>query len=117
MTVRMTPTEPDGAEPDGVQSDGAEPDGAEPDGAAASMADTPTEAPEDSDSGASGDSRRVLRESRRQRRRTAWLCAAVVALCLALTIAVVSLARYRPLPGPGSVDWVAMSASPGHYNP
>jgi len=44
------------------------------------------------------DSRIALREARRQRRRTAWLCAAVVAVCLGLTIVVVSLARTRPAP-------------------
>lgn len=44
------------------------------------------------------DSRIALREARRVRRRTAWLCAAVVALALALTIVVVSLARTRPIP-------------------
>ena len=44
------------------------------------------------------DSRVALREARRVRRRTAWLCAAVVALALALTIVVVSLARTRPIP-------------------
>jgi hypothetical protein len=44
------------------------------------------------------DSRVTLREARRARRRTAWLCAAVVALALALTIVVVSLARSRPVP-------------------
>ena len=49
-----------------------------------------------------GDSRVALREARRQRRRTAWLCAAVVAVCLGLTIVVVSLARTRPAP-PGIV--------------
>ena len=44
------------------------------------------------------ESRVALREARRARRRTAWLCAAVVALALALTIVVVSLARIRPIP-------------------
>jgi len=47
---------------------------------------------------AAPDSRVTLREARRARRRTAWLCAAVVALALALTIVVVSLARSRPVP-------------------
>ena len=47
---------------------------------------------------ASSDSRIALREARRQRRRIAWLCAAVVAVCLGLTIVVVSLARTRPAP-------------------
>ena len=41
------------------------------------------------------DSRRALREARAHRRRVAWMCAAVVALCLALTIVAVTLARYR----------------------
>ena len=44
------------------------------------------------------DSRVALREARRVRRRTAWLCVAVVAVALALTIVVVSLARIRPIP-------------------
>lgn len=53
----------------------------------------------------STDSRIALREARRARRRTTWLCAAVVALALALTIVVVSLARDRPVPSsaPGTV--------------
>jgi hypothetical protein len=60
-----------------------------------------------------GDGRRAVREARRQRRRTTWLCAAVVALCLALTIVVVLLARDRPLGTPGVVgaDAVSVSAS------
>lgn len=53
----------------------------------------------DTANGAAGsDSRIALREARRRRRRTAWLCAAVVVVCLGLTIAVVSLARTRPAP-------------------
>jgi len=63
----------------------------------------PAADPGDSDPAASGDGRRALREARKQRRRTAWVCAVVVALCLALTIVVVSLARYRPATPPGSV--------------
>jgi hypothetical protein len=51
---------------------------------------------------AGSDSRIALREVRRQRRRTAWLCAVVVAVCLGLTIAVVGLARTRPAP-PGII--------------
>ena len=57
---------------------------------------------------ATADSRRAIREARRQRRRTAWLCAAFVALCLALTIVVVSLARDRPVAPPASVASVAV---------
>jgi len=56
----------------------------------------------------SADSRVALREARRQRRRVAWLCAAIVAICLALTIAVVSMARNRPAPTSGSVAWSAL---------
>ncbi|MGP0110845.1 MAG: hypothetical protein ACLPR9_18660 [Acidimicrobiales bacterium] len=41
------------------------------------------------------DGRRALREVRRQRRRLSVLCAVVVAVCLALTILVVDLARNR----------------------
>ena len=49
------------------------------------------------------ESRQELREARRLRRRTAWLCAAIVALCLALTIVAVSLARYRPVGPPAAL--------------
>jgi hypothetical protein len=57
---------------------------------------------DDAGNGAAGsDSRIALREVRRQRRRTTWLCAAVVAACLGLTIVVLSLARTRPAP-PGT---------------
>ncbi len=56
------------------------------------------------------DSRIALREARRARRRTAWLCAAVVALALALTIVVVSLARNRPTPSSSAVLAAARSA-------
>ena len=50
------------------------------------------------------DGRRTLREARRRRRRTAWLCVAVVAVCFGLAVLVVSLARDRPLPGPAVVS-------------
>ena len=58
------------------------------------------------------DSRIALREARRQRRRTAWLCAAVVALCLALTIVVVSLARTRPAPSSGTLSAPSAVSTP-----
>ena len=65
-----------------------------------------------------GDSRIAHREARRQRRRTAWWCAAFVAVCLGLTIVVVSLARTRPAP-PGIVDSyaVAISSTPASASP
>ncbi len=71
MTVRLTPTE--------------------------SETSPPQNAPAPPEPSADGGSRLALREARRQRRRTAWLCAAIVALCLGLTIVTVMLARYRPL--------------------
>jgi hypothetical protein len=59
------------------------------------------------------ESRIALREVRRQRRRTAWLCAAVVAGCLALTIIVVSLAQARPAPRGASASFApARSSTP-----
>jgi len=60
--------------------------------------------------GHAGDGRRALREARRQRRRTAWVCAAVVGLCLALTIVVVSLARERPV-SPSGIGAAAVTVS------
>ena len=66
------------------------------------------------------DSRVALREARRVRRRTAWLCAAVVALALALTITVVSLARTRPIPqssGPLDSSTTALVLVPSIPNP
>jgi len=60
---------------------------------------------------ATGEGRRALREARRQRRRTTWLCAAVVAVCLALTIVVVILARDRPAATPGVLGATAASPS------
>jgi hypothetical protein len=56
------------------------------------------------------DSRRELRESRRLRRRTLWLCAAALTLCLGLTVLTVDLARSRPVPAPGTVS--ALPAAP-----
>ncbi|MGD0880682.1 MAG: hypothetical protein ABSB09_03800 [Acidimicrobiales bacterium] len=58
------------------------------------------------------DGRRALREARRRRRRTTWICAAFVAVCLALTIVVVTLARYRPAPPLPSVGAIASSVHP-----
>ena len=74
MTVRLTPTESETPPPQNAP-----------------------DPPEPSEPSADRGSRPALREARRQRRRTAWLCAAVVALCLGLTIVTVTLARYRPL--------------------
>jgi len=71
MTVRLTPTE--------------------------SETSPPQDAPDPAESSVDRGSRLALRDARRHRRRTAWLCAAVVALCLGLTIVTVTLARYRPL--------------------
>ncbi len=59
-----------------------------------------------------GDGRRAVREARKHRRRTAWICALFVAVCLALTIVVVTLARYRPAPPLSSAGALAPSVSP-----
>jgi hypothetical protein len=67
--------------------------------------------PDGAGSHAGTGSRPELREARRQRRRTAWVCAAVVAVCLGLTIAVVTLARYRPPAPPASVVTPVVSPS------
>lgn len=102
--MRLTPTESDGPrEPDG-ESDGVrEPQAKDP-------PSTSDATQMEAGTSATGESRRTLRESRRQRRRTAWVCAVVVALCLALTIAVVSMARYRPLRAPGTMESAALVA-------
>ena len=64
------------------------------------------------------DGRRALREARRQRRRTAWLCAAVVLLSLALTLLIVGLARDRPAPtatsAPAATATVPVAAPAAH---
>ncbi len=107
--MRLTPTESDNTPPPQVSVQPQSSDGrvtsSEPtipsDGAAGEPGATdPPPAGTPGDHGAS-DTRIALREARRQRRRTAWLCAAVVAVCLALTIVVVSLARNRPPPSSG----------------
>jgi len=128
--VRLTPTESDtppppqaSAPPDPpdvpvtvqgvnmhgeVSTEGSTGGGAEGNG---EVAFDPTPADVDSTSGPSDETespaaaagRRALRETRRQRRRAMWLCAAVVALCLALTIVVVTLARYRPVGLPSAL--------------
>jgi hypothetical protein len=54
--------------------------------------------------------RRELRAARRQRRRLAALCAAFVAVCLALTLLVVTLARDRA-PSPQGAPAAAVSGS------
>jgi hypothetical protein len=124
MTVRLTPTEsdtpplpqvpapPDPGDirvtPQGVNIPGDIP--TEGNGEVASgpipgqtpvAEDAPPGPPKYAGSPVAADGRRALREARRQRRRAMWLCAAFVALCLALTIVVVTLARYRPV-GPSS---------------
>ena len=106
MTVRLTPTESDTTPPPPVPAPPLRGD------SSVTAPDAPTEGPVDpppgdpapaSDAGPAADSRRAVRESRRQRRRTAWLCAAVVAACLALTIVVVMLARDRPAAPPSAL--------------
>ena len=126
MTVRLTPTESDTTPPPPAPAPPAAggacdlgPDIGGPDapvppappagGAVDDLPPAPVDGPSRSDVDGGGDigpgaeGRRALREARRQRRRTAWLCVAVVALCLALTIVVVTLARYRPVTPPGPV--------------
>jgi len=124
MTVRLTPTESDSPPPPQVPASPTPGDVRVPNRAvddplstltASAAPDRPTdgdttapEAPPPAggpgsdpsgahESPAAVEGRRSLREARRQRRRAMWLCAAVVALCLALTIVVVMLARYRPV--------------------
>jgi hypothetical protein len=125
MTVRLIPTESDSTPPpqvpsppepsDATATDSAADEPTDPseaasvDGDADLSEDLPTAAPEDGGSGG-GDTRIALREARRQRRRVAWWCAAVVAVCLGLTIAVVSLARTRPAPSPGVVESSTLTA-------
>jgi len=131
MTVRLTPTESDSTPPPHdpsppeptTEAMAAQDGGSAPIPSDDSSDDDPGDGPDDgpgeagSSTGhvepvanASGgtDSRVALREARRQRRRVAWWCAALVALCLALTIVVVSLARNRPAPTPGSVVSAAL---------
>ncbi len=59
------------------------------------------------------DTRRELREARRLRRRTLWLCAGVLALCLGLTALTVDLARSRPMPGSSGAT-ISVSAPHDH---
>ena len=80
------------------QGTSSTPDGSTPDGSPLAVGSPP---------GAPGptvpaDTRRELRESRRQRRRTLWLCAGVLAVCLGLTVATVELARSRPVAPAGA---------------
>jgi hypothetical protein len=116
MTVRLNPTESDSTPQPQVHAplhSSDDPVTAPADGPTEpAPEDGPHEAPVDAGGtdGAGGtDSRITLREARRQRRRTAWLCAAVVAVCLGLTIVVVSLARTRPAPLPGVVATYAVA--------
>ena len=106
MTVRLPPSESDSAPspqvpspPDPGVTPVTSPDSLGPDSGASASGNVAPEVAEPSGT----DSRIALRDARRQRRRTAWLCAAVVAISLGLTIVVVSLARTRPAPGPGVV--------------
>jgi hypothetical protein len=101
MTVRLTPTESELTPPPQVPSP-------------PSPSVVPVTTPE-----TAGDGRPALREARRRRRHTAWLCAAFVAVCLALTIVVVTLARYRPAPtaSPGGAVASSIRTSPSTVVP
>ena len=101
MTVRLTPIESDSTPTAPVPAPPHLPD--VPVTSPASAPGAPTSG------GTPPDSRIAVREARRTRRRTAWLCAAVVAAALALTIVVVILARDRPLPA-ASAATVTLSA-------
>jgi hypothetical protein len=57
------------------------------------------------------DGRRALREARGRRRRTALLCAAVLVVCLALTLLIVGLARDRAAPPAGVVQLAPVPTS------
>ena len=57
------------------------------------------------------ETRRELRMARRQRRHLATLCAIVVAVCLALTLLIVNLARDRA-PGTVSAQPLTVAAAP-----
>ena len=112
MTVRLTPSESDSAPspqvpspPDPGVTPVTSPDLRGPD---STVASAPGDATQEIAEPSGTDSRIALRDARRQRRRTAWLCAAVVAISLGLTIVVVSLARTRPAPGPGVVVSLAV---------
>ena len=125
MTVRLTPTESDNNPPPQVPlppepSDvTVTPPAADPPGApledastdeTADLPDSPPAATQGDTGPGGGDSRITLRETRRQRRRVAWLCVAVVAVSLGLTIVVVSLARSRPVPSGGVVATSPLTA-------
>jgi hypothetical protein len=118
MTVRLTPTESDNNPPPQVllspepcdvtvTPPAADPPGAPSEDAStdetADLPDGPPAAGQGCTGPGGGDSRITLREARRQRRRVAWLCVAVVVISLGLTIVVVSLARSRPAPSAGVV--------------
>ena len=134
MTVRLTPTMSDstpppqvpsppqlsdrtvtdaaGDEPASPASEASPPDPSSPDPSNGSTgAEVPPPDHEGAvDSSPATDSRIALRDARRQRRRTAWLCAAILAVCLGLTIVVVSLARTRPAPSPGAAATSAFAS-------
>ncbi len=131
MTVRLTPTESDNNPPPQVplppepRDVTVTPPATDPPGASSevgdSIEDDATDQSADFPGGPSGpvhgdtgkgagNSRITLREARRQRRRVAWLCVAVVAVSLGLTIVVVSLARSRPAPPAGVVATSSLTA-------
>ena len=70
--------------------------------AAAQQGQQPVEAPRE----APRETRREVREARRRRRHLLAACAIVVAVCLVLTILIVSMARQRPsgLPASGGTE-------------
>ena len=87
-----------------------------PTGAVAASPVTPGEggAPDTSVAG-----RRALREARRARRRLLGSCAAIVAVCLLMTVLIVGMARDRPaqgLPSTGVAAGTALAA-PSHPTP
>jgi len=106
MTVRLTTTESDSTSSQPLPKPPDPPVSRVTDPVVAGVPDpilgplpTPSEppaaGPADLEAPAGADSRRALREARARRRRIAWMSVAVVALCLALTIVAVTLARYR----------------------
>ena len=116
MTVRLTqsrsgyprrsrqPYPTGGGQPSG---EGGPPpgDGVEPGG---SVPEAVTPQPVPTGSGSRVADRKALRAARRTRRNLAILCGLVVAVCLALTILIVDMARNRP---PGAEITVPVSAA------
>ena len=56
------------------------------------------------------DGRRVLRQARSQRRRTALLCAVVLFVCLAVALLIVGLARDRAAPPAAALSFASVPA-------